>query len=43
MYEGDAYQIACEFNVTLQVIQDYQRLLDEMRFDKVRSLTGFSE
>ena len=28
MYEGDAYQIACELDVTLQVIQDYQRLLD---------------
>ena len=28
MYEGDAYQIACELDVTLQVIQDYQQLLD---------------
>ena len=28
MHEGDAYQIACELDVTLQVIQDYQRLLD---------------
>lgn len=28
MYEGDAYQIACELDVTLQVVQDYQRMLD---------------
>lgn len=28
MYEGDPYQIACELDVTLQIIQDYQRILD---------------
>lgn len=28
MYKGDAYQIACELDVTLQAAQDYQRLLD---------------
>ena len=31
MYEGDAYQIACELDVTLQVIQDYRALLDGCR------------
>lgn len=41
MYEGDAYQIACELDVTLQVVQDYQQLLDEMRSDKIPSLAGF--
>ena len=29
MYEGDPYQIACELDVTLQIIQDYRILLDE--------------
>ena len=29
MYEGDPYQIACELDVTLQIIQDYRKLLDE--------------
>ena len=28
IYEGDSYQIACELDVTLQIIQDYQRILD---------------
>ena len=28
MYEGDPYQIACELDVTIQIIQDYQRILD---------------
>ena len=28
MYEGDPYQIACELDVTLQIIQDYQHILD---------------
>ena len=28
MYEGDPYQIACELDVTLQIIQGYQRILD---------------
>lgn len=28
MYEGDAYQIACELDVTLQVIQDYRAFLN---------------
>ena len=28
IYEGDPYQIACELDVTLQIIQDYQRILD---------------
>ena len=28
MYEGDPYQIACELDVTLQIISDYQRILD---------------
>lgn len=28
MYEGDPYQIACELDVTLQVINDYRRILD---------------
>ena len=28
MYEGDPYQIACELDVTLQIIQDYQCILD---------------
>ena len=27
MYEGDMYQIACELDVTLQVIQDYRSFL----------------
>ena len=31
MYEGDAYQIACELDVTLQVVQDYRTILDEHR------------
>lgn len=25
--EGDAYRIACELDVTLQVVEDYRRLL----------------
>ena len=30
--EGDAYRIACELDVTLQVVEDYRRLLhDTMR------------
>ncbi|WLT10078.1 hypothetical protein [Bifidobacterium asteroides] len=29
MYEGDPYQIACELDVTLQIIQDYRILLNE--------------
>ena len=37
MYEGDAYQIACELDVTLQVIQDYQRLLDSSLAAPIRS------
>lgn len=28
MYEGDPYQIACELDVTLQIIRDYQHILD---------------
>ena len=28
MYEGNAYQIACELDVTLQIVQDYQLFLD---------------
>ena len=28
MYEGDPYQIACELDVTIQIIQDYQHILD---------------
>ena len=28
MYEGNPYQIACELDVTIQIIQDYQRILD---------------
>ena len=28
MYEGDPYQIACELDVTLQIINDYQHILD---------------
>ena len=28
MYAGDPYQIACELDVTLQIIQGYQRILD---------------
>ena len=28
MYEGYPYQIACELDVTLQIIQDYQHILD---------------
>lgn len=31
MYEGDPYQIACELDVTLRVIQDYRALLDGCR------------
>ena len=31
MYEGDPYQIACELDVTIQIIQDYQRILDSSR------------
>ena len=31
IYEGDPYQIACELDVTLQIIQDYQRILDTDR------------
>lgn len=27
MYEGDAYQIACELDVTLQVVKDYRMIL----------------
>ena len=38
MYEGDHYQIACELDVTLQIIQDYQRILDSSRMHcKARS------
>ena len=38
MYEGDPYQIACELDVTLQIIQDYQRILDSSHMHcKVRS------
>ena len=38
MYEGDPYQIACELDVTLQIIQDYQRILDSNHIPcKVRS------
>ncbi|RBQ00032.1 hypothetical protein [Bifidobacterium xylocopae] len=29
IYDGDAYQIACELDVTLQVTRDYQQLLEE--------------
>ncbi len=29
MYEGEPYQIACELDVTLQIIQDYRILRDE--------------
>lgn len=28
--EGDAYRIACELDVTLQVVEDYRRLLHDM-------------
>ncbi|WP_288804209.1 hypothetical protein [uncultured Bifidobacterium sp.] len=28
MYEGYPYQIACELDLTLQIIQNYQRILD---------------
>ena len=28
MYEGYPYQIACELDVTLQIILDYQHILD---------------
>ena len=28
MYEGDPFQIACELDVTLQIIQDYQHILE---------------
>ena len=31
MYEGDPYQIACELDVTLRVIQDYRAVLDGCR------------
>lgn len=32
LHEGDAYRIACELDVTLQVVEDYRRLLrDTMR------------
>lgn len=27
LHEGDAYRIACELDVTLQVVEDYRRLL----------------
>ena len=38
MYEGDSYQIACELDVTIQIIQDYQRILDSSRMHcKARS------
>ena len=38
MYEGDPYQIACELDVTLQIINDYQRVLDSSHMHcKVRS------
>lgn len=28
--EGDAYRIACELDVTLQVVRDYQDMLHDM-------------
>lgn len=28
MYEGNPYQITCELDVTLQIFQDHQRILD---------------
>ena len=28
--DGDAYRIACELDVTLQVVEDYRRLLHDM-------------
>ena len=38
MYEGDHYRIACELDVTLQIIQDHQRILDSSRMHcKARS------
>lgn len=29
LHEGDAYRIACELDVTLQVVEDYRRLLHD--------------
>lgn len=29
MYDVEQYQIACELDVTLQVVQDYRTILDE--------------
>ena len=31
MYEGDPYQIACELDITLQIVQDYRKLLNEQQ------------
>lgn len=30
LHEGDAYRIACELDVTLQVVEDYRRLLHDL-------------
>lgn len=42
LYEGEPYQMACELDVTLQVVLDYQRMLDDAKQSKQGGKSAFA-